>query len=70
MPSSTATRALPPLIFAIETGWYTIVAFAFSAQRPRAIYLSAKLWIDRVAGGVVGLLGGKLILEAMRGRVS
>ena len=57
-------------VFAVETGWYTIVAFAFSAQRPRAIYLGAKLWIDRVAGGVVGLLGGKLILEAVRSRVS
>ena len=61
---------VPPLIFMIEAGWYTIVAFAFSAQRPRAIYLGAKLWIDRFAGGVVMLLGGKLILEAVRGRVS
>jgi threonine/homoserine/homoserine lactone efflux protein len=62
--------AVPPLIFALEAGWYTIVALAFSAARPRAIYLGAKLWIDRFAGGVVGLLGGKLILEAVRGRVS
>ena len=38
----------------IEFGWYTIVAFAFSASKPRAIYLGAKLWIDRFAGGVVG----------------
>ena len=61
---------LPPLLFSIEFGWYTIVAFAFSASKPRAIYLGAKLWIDRFAGGVVGILGGKLILEAVRGRVS
>lgn len=61
---------LLPLIFALEAGWYAIVALAFSASRPRAIYLGAKLWIDRVAGGVVGALGGKLILEAVRGRVS
>lgn len=61
---------LPPLIFALETGWYTIVALAFSAARPRAIYLGAKLWIDRLTGGIVGLLGGRLILEAVRGRVS
>ncbi|HEX6121227.1 MAG TPA: LysE family transporter, partial [Dongiaceae bacterium] len=54
---------LPPLIFALEAGWYTIVALAFSAARPRALYLGAKLWIDRFAGGVVGLLGGRLILE-------
>ena len=62
--------AVPPLIFIIETGWYTIVAFAFSAARARAIYLGAKLWIDRFAGGVVMLLGGKLVLEAVRGRVA
>ena len=60
---------LPPLLFSIEFGWYTIVAFAFSASKPRAIYLGAKLWIDRFAGGVVMLLGGKLVLEAVRGRV-
>jgi threonine/homoserine/homoserine lactone efflux protein len=61
---------LLPLIFALEAGWYTIVALAFSAARPRAIYLGAKLWIDRCAGGIVMLLGGKLVLEAVRGRVA
>jgi threonine/homoserine/homoserine lactone efflux protein len=61
---------LPPLIFALEAGWYTIVALAFSAARPRALYLGAKLWIDRFAGGVVGLLGSRLILEAVRGRAA
>jgi threonine/homoserine/homoserine lactone efflux protein len=59
---------LPPIIFAIEFGWYTIVALAFSAAKPRALYLGAKLWVDRAAGGIVCLLGGKLILEAVRGR--
>lgn len=61
--------ALPPLIFMLEAGWYTIVALVFSAARPRAIYLGAKLWIDRLAGGIVGLLGGRLLLEAVRGRI-
>jgi threonine/homoserine/homoserine lactone efflux protein len=59
---------VPPLIFALEAGWYTIVALAFSAAKPRAIYLGAKVWIDRFAGGIVSLLGGRLILEALRGR--
>ncbi len=66
---ATLFWALLPLVFALETGWYTIVALAFSATRPRALYLGAKLWIDRFAGGVVGLLGGKLILEAIRSKV-
>jgi threonine/homoserine/homoserine lactone efflux protein len=61
---------LPALLFSIEFGWYTIVALAFSASKPRAIYLGAKLWVDRCAGGIVMLLGGKLVLEAVRGRVA
>jgi threonine/homoserine/homoserine lactone efflux protein len=58
--------ALPPLIFVQETSWYSIVALAFSAQRPRAIYLSAKLWVDRVAAALIGVLGVRLIYEAVR----
>jgi len=55
---------LPPLIFLQETSWYAIVALAFSSTRPRALYLRAKRWIDRVAGLVIGGLGVRLILEA------
>jgi threonine/homoserine/homoserine lactone efflux protein len=47
-----------------ETAWYALVALAFSASRPRAVYLRAKTWIDRAAGAVIGLLGMRLILEA------
>jgi threonine/homoserine/homoserine lactone efflux protein len=56
--------ALPPLIFVQESAWYALVALAFSASRPRAIYLRAKTWIDRAAGAVIGLLGVRLILES------
>jgi threonine/homoserine/homoserine lactone efflux protein len=59
--------ALPLLIFAIETSWYAVVAVLFSAQRPRAAYLRSKLWIDRLAGTVMGLLGLRLIAETARG---
>jgi threonine/homoserine/homoserine lactone efflux protein len=58
--------ALPPLTFAVEMTWYTIVAVLFSSSRPRAAYLRGKHWIDRVAGGVVTALGGRLIVEALR----
>ncbi len=47
-------------------GWYTIVAVLFSSSRPRAVYLRGKHWIDRVAGGIVTALGGRLIVEAIR----
>jgi threonine/homoserine/homoserine lactone efflux protein len=59
--------ALPPLIFCVECGWYSIVATVFSAARPRAAYLRGKGWIDRLAGGVMGLLGLRLIAGSLRG---
>jgi threonine/homoserine/homoserine lactone efflux protein len=58
---------LPLLIFAIETAWYAVVALAFSADRPRAVYLRSKSWIDRLAATVMGLLGLRLIVESARG---
>jgi threonine/homoserine/homoserine lactone efflux protein len=59
--------ALPPLIFIQETAWYSLVALAFSASHPRALYLGAKLWIDRVAAALIGVLGIRLVAEAVRG---
>lgn len=58
--------ALPPMIFLQETGWYALVGLAFSSSRPRAVYLGAKLWIDRIAAALIGVLGLRLIYEAAR----
>ncbi len=58
---------LPPLIFALETAWYAVVALAFSADRPRAAYLRSRTWLDRFAGAVMGLLGARLLAETARG---
>lgn len=55
---------LPPLGFAVDAGWYAIVALAFSAERPRGVYLRSKGMVDRVAGAVMGLLGARLVSEA------
>lgn len=55
---------LPAVIFAIEAGWYAIVALALSAPSPRAAYLRWKAWIDRAAGTVMAALGLRLILVA------
>jgi threonine/homoserine/homoserine lactone efflux protein len=49
------------VLFAIETGWYSIVALALSAPSPRATYLRSKSKLDRIAGGVMAALGIKLI---------
>lgn len=58
--------ALVALVFAIETGWYAVVALALSSERPRGAYLRYKSWIDRVAGGVLVALGLKLVSSAGR----
>ncbi|EGC99367.1 lysine exporter protein LysE/YggA, partial [Burkholderia sp. TJI49] len=56
--------ALPPLVFGVEFGWYTLVALCFSTRRPRELYLRAKRWVDRIAAGAITLLGLRLILNA------
>lgn len=71
LPSSAPTwlyLSLPPLVLALEASWYAIVAVAFSAHRPRSAYLRSKAWIDRVAGAVMGLLGARLVSEAVMSR--
>lgn len=55
---------LPPLVFLVECGWYTIVALCFSSRGPRELYLRAKKWVDRIAAGAISALGLRLILTA------
>ncbi|WP_448950853.1 LysE family translocator [Labrys neptuniae] len=57
---------LPAMIFLVEVSWYAGVALAFSADKPRAVYLRSKTWTDRVAGVVMGGLGLRLLVEGLR----
>ncbi len=52
---------LPILCFFIDAGWYSLVAMALSAEKPRKVYLKFKKVFDRIAGGVMTILGIKLI---------
>ena len=52
---------LPTLCFFIDAGWYSLVAIALSAEGPRKVYLKFKKIFDRIAGGVMTILGLKLI---------
>jgi threonine/homoserine/homoserine lactone efflux protein len=61
--------AIPPGIFAIETGWYLFVAWAFSTSRPRALYARFAAWIDRIAGTVLGGLGAYFAFDGIRAAV-
>lgn len=65
-PSPWLFLALPIGIFAVETGWYVIVAYVFSAARPRAAYLRSKTLIDRLAGSVMTALGLRLVMSGLR----
>jgi len=60
-----AMLVLPLVIFCIEAGWYSMVALALSSPAPAAAYLRWKRWIDRAAGGVMGLLGVKLVFTRL-----
>jgi threonine/homoserine/homoserine lactone efflux protein len=60
-PTLTFYLVVPVAAFIVDAGWYTIVACALSSAAPRAVYLRYKAFIDRLAGGVMGLLGLKLI---------
>ncbi len=52
------------VVFSIETSWYALVALGLSSNGPRNAYLQYKAWVDRIAGGVMGLLGIKLVTSA------
>ncbi len=56
--------ALPPALFLMEWGWYTLLALGFSRPRLRAAYGRAKRVIDRAAGGVMAMLGLRLLTGA------
>lgn len=58
--------ALPVIVFLIETAWYSVVAVALSAPSPRSRYLASKAWLDRAAGGIMCLLGIKLLVGAQQ----
>ncbi|MDD4600731.1 Threonine efflux protein [bioreactor metagenome] len=55
---------LPLCVLLIEIGWFSVVALVLSSNGPRSTYFRSKIWIDRVAGGVMGLLGIKLSVSA------
>ena len=55
---------LVTMIFLLETSWYGLVALVLSAEKARKAYLRFKLLIDRLAGGVILLLGVKLACSA------
>jgi threonine/homoserine/homoserine lactone efflux protein len=66
LPTLAFSAVLLLAVFAVEALWYGLVALALSSAKPRNAYLGAKTLIDRIAGGVMMLLGAKLITSAYR----
>jgi threonine/homoserine/homoserine lactone efflux protein len=52
------------IVFLNEAVWYGLVALLFSAEGPRAAYLYAKPWVDRIMAALLGALGLKLLIDA------
>lgn len=65
VPQGTALwvyAALLLVVFLNEAIWNTFVAKLFSLERTRAKYISLKSVIDRAFGGLLALLGVKIVL--------
>lgn len=64
----TTTFALVVLlaVFAIEAGWYCLVAYTLSSEKPRNVYLGYKTATDRTTGLVLVALGLKLLVADAR----
>lgn len=46
-----------------EFVWYALVSLLFSGGRARQLYRGARVWIERVTGGVLAVLGLRLALD-------
>jgi threonine/homoserine/homoserine lactone efflux protein len=62
-PSLSAIAVMSIAVFAIEFGWYSLVAIAFSTGRARQAYARGKKWIDRLAAAAMGALGVKILAD-------
>jgi threonine/homoserine/homoserine lactone efflux protein len=46
-----------------EFSWFALLALLFSGSAARAFYRRAKLWLDRIMGGTLAVLGLRLALD-------
>jgi threonine/homoserine/homoserine lactone efflux protein len=51
-------------VLVMEAGWNVMVVLLLSSAAPRAVYLRFKTVVDRVAAGVMGCLGVRLVSTA------
>ena len=51
------------IVAANEFIWFALLALLFSGDAAQAFYRRTKLWLDRIMGGVLSLLGLRLVLS-------
>lgn len=54
---------LPTIAFFIYLFWYAVVACLLSTDRPRQAYIKYRKSLDKLSGGVMALLGIRLLLK-------
>ena len=54
---------LPTMAFVIDVLWYAIVACLLSTHGPRQAYIKYRKFIDKLSGGIMALLGIRLLLK-------
>lgn len=54
---------LPTMAFVIDVLWYAVVACLLSTQGPRQAYIKYRKFIDKLSGGIMALLGIRLLLK-------
>lgn len=66
LPAQIPDYAIPLLslmAFIIDASWYVIVAIALTTPRAQRVYIRFKKMINRLASGLMGLLGIKLLFN-------
>lgn len=54
---------LPTMAFVIDVLWYAVVACLLSTDGPRQAYIKYSKFLDKLSGGVMALLGIRLLLK-------
>ncbi|TAJ39498.1 MAG: LysE family translocator [Reyranella sp.] len=62
-PPSWMDATVLAIVALNEFTWFALLALLFSGGAARAFYRRTKLWLDRLMGGVLGLLGARLLVS-------
>jgi threonine/homoserine/homoserine lactone efflux protein len=62
-PPSWMDATVLAIVALNEFTWFALIALLFSGGPARAFYRRAKVWLDRVMGGVLAMLGVRLVLS-------